>query len=112
MTGRNDFLMREVMQIMKSHRVIPHRCYFKPSGVYDTLSYKLQTIHQLVAEFPNITSITIWEDRKSHAEEFLKLNQVFPNIEVKVNIMDTGKDNDEPFIYRKTKKMIRKETLF
>jgi hypothetical protein len=51
MTGRSEYLGGLVMEILKKHEMYPHRCIFKPDGVWDTLPYKIDALTDLESEF-------------------------------------------------------------
>eukprot|EP01080_Neovahlkampfia_damariscottae_P001501 gene1501-12118_t len=51
MTGRSEYLSSQVLSILEDNEMNPHRCIFKPNGVYDTLPYKLDILMNLQDEF-------------------------------------------------------------
>ena len=51
MTGRSEYLSTHVMNILQENEMKPHRCVFKPNGVWDTLPYKLDVLMNLQDEF-------------------------------------------------------------
>lgn len=71
MTGRSFRLRASVLRIMNRHGMRPLFSIFKPLNYRNsTLSYKQEALKQLIALFPNVKRICLWEDRIEHAKQF------------------------------------------
>jgi hypothetical protein len=68
MTGRIKKLSSHVEKILEREKLKFDRHYYNTGG--STLEYKLAMLDKLLAEFPEVTSIDIFDDRDSHIIEF------------------------------------------
>lgn len=70
-TGRLEKLRSLVQNLLNKFDLTPDELYLNPGGI-NTITYKLRLFSSLVARFPNLKSVEIWEDRDPHIEEFKK----------------------------------------
>lgn len=73
MTGRMGKLKEEVENVLTAHDFAFDKYLYNYGG--STLDVKLTYLGKLLSLFPNVTKVTLWDDRESHFVSFKQWGQ-------------------------------------
>jgi hypothetical protein len=68
LTGRIQKLALEVEGILSNYGLTFDEYHYNNGG--STLTYKINTLNEILSQHPNVKSIAMWEDRVEHIEPF------------------------------------------
>ena len=71
MTGRTQRMARAVKLVLDNAHLVPQRYVLKPTIFFQSTSaYKSRVIQELLKEFPQVTTVKIWDDDESNLSTF------------------------------------------
>ncbi len=94
LTGRIPMLSKQVEAILADKGLAFDRYIYNNGG--STITSKIASLDALMKEFPNVTSVAMWEDREEHINPFKAWGAAHDGLDFNITLVNSGHHNITP----------------